>query len=224
MGHSPAHAQKALSGKDIIWDRLKDLLCTYWNSFTVRLVDQDAAFVPAVADRIEGDVARCRDVIGLIVEDEAIHGGTVISPSTRIMLCQIADLRAQGGEVAELLGRVDGFDQHQPARKTDDGRVADVCFLAAHGNALEALELAHGLFDACTKFIEALRKKAPSLLGVFAARDNWCDAAGTGRRPVGLAVISLVRHRDARADVWAYVEGRLELCAVADLATGQMEV
>ncbi len=106
----------------------------------------------------------------------------------------------------QCLGRVDGFNQHQPARKTDDGRVADVCFLAAHGNALEALELAHGLFDASTKFIEALRKKAPSLLGVFAARDNWCDAAGTGRRPVGLAVISLVRHRDARADVRAYVE------------------
>src|SRR4051794_22315398 len=39
-----------------------------------------------------------------------------------------------------------------------------------------------------------------------------------------MAVISLVRHRDARADVGADVERRLELCAVAGLATGQMEI
>ena len=38
------------------------------------------------------------------------------------------------------------------------------------------------------------------------------------------AVISLVGHRDARADVRADVERCLELCAVADLATGQVEV
>jgi hypothetical protein len=39
-----------------------------------------------------------------------------------------------------------------------------------------------------------------------------------------LAVISLVRHCNARTDVWADVERRLELCAVAGLATGQVEV
>jgi hypothetical protein len=66
--------------------------------------------------------------------------------------------------------------------------------------------------------------KVGSLLGVFAARDNRCDAARKCRRPVGLAVISLVRHRDAWADVGADVERCLELCAVAGLATGQMEV
>jgi hypothetical protein len=64
----------------------------------------------------------------------------------------------------------------------------------------------------------------PSLRGVFAPRDDRCDGAGACRRPVGLAVISLVRHRDARADVGADVERRLELCAVAGLAAGQMEV
>ena len=67
-------------------------------------------------------------------------------------------------------------------------------------------------------------EKTFSLLGVFAARDNWCDAARKCRRPIGLAVISLVRHRDAWVDVWADVERGLELCAVADLAAGQMEV
>ena len=97
-------------------------------------------------------------------------------------------------------------------------------FLAAHGDAFEPLKLADCLFDARPEFIEALRKEAPSLLGVFAARDNRCDAARECRRSVGLAVISLVRHHDARADVRADVERRLELCAVAGLATGQVEV
>jgi hypothetical protein len=45
---------------------------------------------------------------------------------------------------------VDGFNQHQPACKTDDGGVADVGLFAAHGDALEPLELADGLFDART--------------------------------------------------------------------------
>jgi hypothetical protein len=41
---------------------------------------------------------------------------------------------------------------------------------------------------------------------------------------VGLAVISLIRHRDARADVGTNVERCRELSAVAGVATGQMEV
>ena len=51
------------------------------------------------------------------------------------------------------LGRVDGFNQHQPACKTDDGGVADVGLFAAHGDAFEPLELADGLFDARPEFI-----------------------------------------------------------------------
>src|SRR5271165_6838267 len=97
-------------------------------------------------------------------------------------------------------------------------------FSQRRATRLNPLELADCLFDAGPEFIEAFRKKASSLLGVFAALDNRCDAARERRRPVGLAVISLVRHRNARADVGADVERRLELCAVAGLATGQMEV
>ena len=119
---------------------------------------------------------------------------------------------------------MDGFNQHQTARKTDDGRVADIGLLAPHGDAFEPLELADCLFDARPQFIEALREKTSSLLGVFAAWDNRCDATRTGRRPVGLAVIPLVRHRDARADVGADVQRCLELGAVAGLATCQVEV
>ena len=97
-------------------------------------------------------------------------------------------------------------------------------FLASHGDAFEPLQLADCLFDACAKFVEAPWKKASSLLGVFATRDDRRYAARECRRPVGLAVISLVRYRDARADVGADVERRLELCAVAGLAPGQVEV
>jgi hypothetical protein len=39
-----------------------------------------------------------------------------------------------------------------------------------------------------------------------------------------MAIIPLVRYRDARADVWADIERCLELCAVAGLAAGQVKV
>ncbi len=62
------------------------------------------------------------------------------------------------------------------------------------------------------------------MLGVFAARDYRRDAARAGSRPIGLAVISLVGDCNARLDVWADVERRLKLCAVAGLAPSQVEV
>lgn len=68
------------------------------------------------------------------------------------------------------------------------------------------------------------RKKAPSLPGVFTARDDRCDAARERHRPVRVAVIALVRHRDAWAGIRSNIERCLELCAVTDLATGQVEV
>ena len=71
---------------------------------------------------------------------------------------------------------MDGFNQHQPAGKTDEGRVADVGLLAAHGDPFESLELANGLFDARPEFIETLGKEAASLPGVFTTRDDRCDA------------------------------------------------
>ena len=62
---------------------------------------------------------------------------------------------------AVMLGRVDGFNQHQAACKTDDSRVADIGLFAAHGDAFEPLELADRLFDT---LIEAPGKEAASLL------------------------------------------------------------
>ena len=62
------------------------------------------------------------------------------------------------------------------------------------------------------------------MLGVFPPGDDRGDAARAGGGAVGLAVVSLVGHRDARADIRADVERCLELDAVADLAAGEVEV
>ena len=122
------------------------------------------------------------------------------------------------------LGCVDGFYQHQAARETHDRRVAGDCLFAAHGDTLEALELADGLLDTRSEFVDPLRKEPASLLGVLPPGNDRGDAARAGGVAVGLAVISLVGHRDARADIRADVERRLELDAVADLAAGEVEV
>jgi uncharacterized protein (DUF433 family) len=58
--------------------------------------------VKAVADRVDGDLARYRDAMGLIVEDEAIQGGAATFRGTRILVHQIADLLAQGADETEL--------------------------------------------------------------------------------------------------------------------------
>lgn len=58
--------------------------------------------VKAVADRVDGDLARYRDAMGLIVEDESIQGGAATFRGTRILVHQIADLLAQGVGEAEL--------------------------------------------------------------------------------------------------------------------------
>lgn len=58
--------------------------------------------VKAVADRMDSDLARYRDAMGLIVEDEAIQGGAATFRGTRILVHQIADLLTQGADEAEL--------------------------------------------------------------------------------------------------------------------------
>ena len=58
--------------------------------------------VKAVADRVDGDFARYRDAMNLIVEDESIQGGAATFRGTRILVHQIADLLTQGADEAEL--------------------------------------------------------------------------------------------------------------------------
>src|SRR3984957_6922277 len=121
------------------------------------------------------------------------------------------------------LGRVDGFNQHESACKTDERSVAGVGLLAAHGDAFVSLELADRLFDARPEFIQPLGEETTSLLGVLTTRNHRCDATRKRGEAIRLAVITLISHCDARADVRANVERCLELGAVAGFATRQRE-
>ena len=58
--------------------------------------------VTAIDDRIEQALSRYRDVMQLIVEDEAIQGGAATFRGTRILVHQIAELVGQGADAAEL--------------------------------------------------------------------------------------------------------------------------
>jgi uncharacterized protein (DUF433 family) len=58
--------------------------------------------VKAVADRVDRDLARYRDAMRLIVEDDAIQAGAATFRGTRILVHQIAELLAQGADEAEL--------------------------------------------------------------------------------------------------------------------------
>lgn len=49
---------------------------------------------------------------------------------------------------ALVLGRVDGFDQDEGGGDCDDGPEVSGGFLATQGDAFEAFELSHHLFDA----------------------------------------------------------------------------
>ena len=57
------------------------------------------------------------------------------------------------------LGGVDGFDKDEAKDKGNNGAVVLGCLLAAEGDALEALELAHKLLDASAGPVERLRKE-----------------------------------------------------------------
>ena len=57
-----------------------------------------------------------------------------------------------------ILSRVDGFDQDHGTGESDDCAVTGRRLLAAECDALEALELAHGLLDAGTSLVEQLGK------------------------------------------------------------------
>ena len=130
--------------------------------------------------------------------------------------------KQHGGTIT--VGRVDGFNQHESACKTDERSVAGVGLLAAHGDAFVSLELADRLFDARPEFIQPLGEETTSLLGVLTTRNHRCDATRKRGEAIRLAVITLISHCDARADVRANVERCLELGAVAGFATSQMEV
>src|SRR3984957_14091597 len=99
----------------------------------------------------------------------------------------------------EFLGRVDGFNQHESACKTDERSVAGVGLLAAHGDAFVSLELADRLFDARPEFLQPLGEETTSLLGVLTTQNHRCDATRKRGEAIRFAVITLISHCDASA-------------------------
>src|SRR5437868_6158481 len=121
------------------------------------------------------------------------------------------------------LGRVDGFDQDEGARKRDEGCEVLCGLLAAQGDALEALDLADALLGAGASFVEDFGKEGGLGGGILAVRNGGADAAPARRRAVGLGVVTLVaEHRPGR-DLRPDVEQDFEIAAVAGFATGQVE-
>jgi len=119
-----------------------------------------------------------------------------------------------------VLGRVDGFDEDEAQSKSDEGAVVLVGLLAAQSNALESLELAHGLLDTSPPAVERLGKELRLLFGGRPMRNHGADATGAGSLPVGFGVIALVTHSRPRRDVGPKIEQGFEVRTVADLTTG----
>ena len=122
------------------------------------------------------------------------------------------------------LGRVDGFDQDEAANEGDQGSIVLGGLFTAQGDALETLELSHGLLDAGAGFVEGFGEEGGLVGGVGAMRDDRADTALAGGLAIGLGVVALVGDRGAGPDVGSEVKQGLELPAVAGLAAGQREV
>jgi len=75
----------------------------------------------------------------------------------------------------EELGHVDGFYQDEAEGEGDDAGETLGCFLAAKGDAFEALQLAEGLLDARTFLIQELGEERWPVLGVGAGRNDGAD-------------------------------------------------
>lgn len=63
----------------------------------------------------------------------------------------------------QFLGLWTNFDPYHSTGEADEGCVAGGSLVAAHGDALEALQLADGLLDAHAQAIKGFRKEAVAL-------------------------------------------------------------
>jgi hypothetical protein len=125
--------------------------------------------------------------------------------------------------IGKVLGRVDGFCPDKGASEGNESGEVLRGFLAAQRDPLETLELADGLLDAGTGFVESARKELRLGGGICAVRNDGADAAPARRLAISLAVVTLVADHRARRDVRADIEQRLEIATVAGLAAGQVE-
>jgi hypothetical protein len=75
--------------------------------------------------------------------------------------------------------------KNECASECDECAVTVLGFITTHGDPLEALELAYGLLDSGTGFVEQSWKELGPVAGVLAIRNNRNDAAATASRAVG---------------------------------------
>ena len=118
---------------------------------------------------------------------------------------------------------MDGFRPHKGAGEGDRGGEVLRGFLTAQRNPLEALELADGLLDAGTAFVESTREERRLGGSISAVWDDGADAAPARCFAVSLAVVALVADHRPGCEVRAEVEQGLEIAAVAGLSAGQVE-
>src|ERR1700722_582686 len=121
------------------------------------------------------------------------------------------------------LGPVDGFHQDQSASKCHKSGEAFGGFLTTHSNALEPLQFADGLLDACPPAVEPLRKEAGFVDGIRSVWDHRNNTSSPTSGAIVLGVVALVGHSGTRRDIGTDVERGGQLCAIADLAASQME-
>ena len=121
------------------------------------------------------------------------------------------------------LGSVDGFDQDEAAGKRNERGVVLGSFFAPECNALETLELAHGLLDPSAALIEGLWEERWAIFGIGAARDDRADVPLPRSLTVWLCVVPFVGQRRPGRDVRADIEQDFELPAVAGFAPSQVD-
>ena len=118
---------------------------------------------------------------------------------------------------------MDGFDQDEGGSESDEG--AEVCggFFASQRDALEAFELADGLFDAGPPPVERPCEPLRPVFGVLSVGDDGQGAFFPRALAVSGAVIGLVSDDDAGPDIGTEVHQGLEMRAVRRLTAGQVE-
>jgi hypothetical protein len=126
-------------------------------------------------------------------------------------------------DVAEILGRVDGFDQDEGAGERDEGSEVLRGLLAAQGDAFEALDLADTLLDTGAPLVKNPGKECRLCSGILAVGDGGAYAAPARCLAVGLGVVTFVAENSSRRDVGADVEQDLKVAAVAGFPAGEME-
>ena len=86
---------------------------------------------------------------------------------------------------SQRLGPVDGFDQDEGASESNECAIAVLGFVAAHGNSLEALQLADGLLDSGACLVEQSWEETGPVPGVLAVWNHRNNATPAASRTVG---------------------------------------